>query len=223
MKLKITILLLCILAMPVQAQGKLTLQQAITKMNRIQPLQNPRYETADQVLGRNILDSSQKVAGEVKDIIINQENGNVSSILADFDRLNLNQPAYLNFESLDIKSFSKGYGIGFRSEVIKEIYPTLLADIETAGNGNMIGLKSIINRRVTTNEGKNIGRVDNVLFNRKATRAIGLHVNVTSGTIFDEGITIPFVLAQFVEKDSGPEAQINQLVADYMVEYLTGR
>lgn len=223
MKLKITILLLCILAMPVQAQGKLTLQQAITKMNRIQPLQNPRYETADQVLGRNILDSSQKVAGEVKDIIINQENGDVSSILADFDRLNLNQPAYLNFESLDIKSFSKGYGIGFRSEVIKEIYPTLLADIETAGNGNMIGLKSIINRRVTTNEGKNIGRVDNVLFNRKATRAIGLHVNVTSGTIFDEGITIPFVLAQFVEKDSGPEAQINQLIADYMVEYLTGR
>ncbi len=224
MKLKLsTLLLCCIMAMPVQAKNKISLQKAITEMNRIKPLQNPRYETADQLLNRNILDSTKKIAGEVKDVLIDKKNGKVSSILADFDRLNLNQEAYLNFESLDIKSFSKGYGIGYRSEVIKEIYPTLLADIETAGQGDRIALKSIINRRVVTSDGKTIGRIDNILFNRKATRAIGLYVNVTSGTIFEEGIVIPFVLANFVDKASGPEAQIHEKVAGHMVRYLKDR
>lgn len=223
MKLKLAILLLCLFVMPAHAKNKMTLESAITKMNRIKPLQNPRYETADELLERNILDSTKKVAGHVKDIIIKTKSGEISSILANFDRLNLTQDAYLNFDSLEIRSFTKGYGIGFRSEVIKQIYPTLLSDIETAGEGNKISLSKILQRRVITNEGKIIGTVDNVLFNKRATKAIGLYVNVTSGTIFEEGIVIPFVLGNFVDKASGPEMQIHQTVADFMITYLKER
>lgn len=223
MKLKLAIILLCLFITPVYAKDSVTLQTAITKMNRIKPLQNPRYETANELLDRNILDSSKKVAGYVKDIIINTDSGEISSILANFDRLNLSNDAYLNFDSLEIRSFSNGYGIGFRSEVIKEIYPTLLSDIETAGQGNIISLTSVLKRRVVTSEGKMIGTVDNVLFNRQATKANGLFIKVSSGTIFEEGILIPFILAKFVDKPSGPEAQIHQAVADAMIEYLKDR
>lgn len=224
MKLKLsTLLICCMMALPVQAKNKVSLHKALIEMNRIKPLQNPRYETADEVLNRNILDSTKKVAGEVKDVILNQRDGKINSIVADFNRLNLNQDVFLNYESLDIKSFSKGYGLGYRNDVIEEIYPSLLSGTETAGQGDHISLSSIIDRRVVTSDGKNIGRVENVLFNRNATKAVGLYVSVTAGAIFEEGIVIPFILGKNITKPSGPETQIHPKVAAHMIKYLKDR
>lgn len=223
MKLKLIILMLCILSTPVLSKNKISLQRAIIEMNRIKPLQNPRYQTAEELLDRNILDSTKKVAGYVEDIIIDTNSGEISSIKASFDRLNINQSAYLNFESLDIRSFSKGYGIGYRSEIIEEIFPTLLADIETAGAGDRVSLSKVVGRKVVTNEGKMIGKVENVMFNAKATKAVGLFVKLSSGSMVDEEILIPFILASFVDRPSGPVAVIHEKVKKHMVHYLQNR
>lgn len=51
--------------------------QQITSLNRIDPLQNPQYESASDILKRRMLDRKNKVVGSIRDIVIN-ENGNIA-------------------------------------------------------------------------------------------------------------------------------------------------
>lgn len=220
--IKYLTLLFVFVALPAQAQSSLIQQRTVSDMNRIKPLQNPRYETIEDFRERRILDSANKVAGEIKDAQINPE-GEIMSLLVNFDRLRLGQDVYLNYKTLDIGSVSTGYRLGFRSDDIEDIFPQLLAEIETAGAGDTINLNSIAGRKVTTTKGKILGRVGNVLFNDQATQVVGLYINVTAGTLRNEGIAIPFTAARFVDKASGPEAHINQALADYMIAYIKER
>lgn len=203
------------------AQDNIAQQRLISEMNRIKPLQNPRYEKAAAISGRNILDSTNKVVGKVEDILLDVGNGEVTSILGKLKRLHLSQSVYLNYRALDISSLSTGYSIGFRKDEIVDIYPTLLANIETAaGNSDIISLNTLLDRRVMTSEDKFLGRVEDVLFNDQGTQALGLYISVTSGTLRNEGIMIPFTAATFLEKLSGSEAHIDQSLADYMIKYI---
>src|SRR5690554_1196799 len=98
--------------------------QRLARANRIQPLQNPEYKNGTDILGWRILDRTNKVAGEVNDMILNN-NGAIASVEVDFNRLRLGQ-AYLDYRALRLRPATNGYIMSFDSEQIETLYPTML-------------------------------------------------------------------------------------------------
>ena len=105
--------------------------QMLSEINRIAPLQNPEYRRTKEILGRKMLDGSHRVVGNVQDVIISR-SGSIVSLLVDFDRLRLGAPAYLNYNTLDIKPAGNGYELAFNDEDIEKVYPQILAETESA-------------------------------------------------------------------------------------------
>ncbi len=226
--IRTAILLLCfIISAPAGAQQAsdsktITKQRILSEMNRIKPLQNPGYEKSEEIYKYNILDSANKSIGELKDVLVSK-NGDVSSVLVSFDKLRLTQSVYLNFDRFDIGGVTTGYRLGFRENEIAGLYPTLLAGIETAGEGDKTALSSILNRPVVTNKGARIGKVTQGLFNKNASRLVALYVEVTYSTLRNDPIAIPLKETNFVKRGSGLDVMVDQSYADLMINYIRER
>ena len=224
MRLFLTVLCISLtLSFPAMAQSNIALKRSLNDLNRIKPLQNPRFETINEFRERRILDTTNKVAGIVKDALF-QPNGTITSLLVSFDRLRLNQEVYLNYQTLDIGSVSTGYRLGFRNEEIASLYPELLANIETAaGQNGLQSVKNVIGRNVITDKGRRIGKVSDILFNESATRVMGIYVNVTFQSLRNEGIALPLNAVTFKQRNTRDIVEINQDFADNVIEYIRER
>ncbi len=173
--------------------------QQITTLNRTDPLQSPRYESASDVLKRRMLDRKNKVVGSIRDIIIN-ENGNISYIDVDFDRMKLGRPVFVNYASFNVKAASNGYAMAFDAKEIENLYPSLLAEIETAaGKEDTYSLSKMKGLEVWTASGRRIGTVSDVLFGSEGRRAELLYVTLTTGNLRGAGVGIPFGEADYTE------------------------
>ena len=70
------------------AQQNTRLFQSLNVLNSSKPLQNPRYTKSEDVMKNRLLDNSNRVVGEVKDVLLNGKGG-VESLYVEFDRLHL--------------------------------------------------------------------------------------------------------------------------------------
>ncbi len=174
------------------AADDFVLQKNVHDMNRLKPLQNPRYIRFEKVLKRKVIDSHNKVIGEVDDILVDAK-GHVSSLHVVFDRLHLRQSVYLNYGALDIESVSNGYRLSFDDEQVAALYPEFLANIETAsGQSDVFSLSSVIGQKVINAKGRKIGQVSDILFDDTARTAKALYINVNYKTTRDQGVAVPF-------------------------------
>jgi len=188
------------------AAEALVFRNKIADYNRLKPLQNPRYVRSSKILKRRVADSKNKVIGEVNDILFNQD-GQVESLYVDFDRLNLGKSVYLNYDTVDIKSVSSGYRLGFNSDEVETLYPALLSGIETAsgdaGNGDeykILSLKDVLGSTVIDSDGLIIGKLEDILFDSNGTYVRSVYLNINYQTIHNKGVAVPISVLGFEDK-----------------------
>lgn len=187
-------------------------------MNRMNPLQHPNMENYDEIAERNIMDSENRVIGEVRNIVVTPA-GDVASVEAELDRLRLNSNLYLNFNDMDIQGANNGYRVGFEGGQIEEMFPMLLANIETAAGGSGdFAVPSVIGQRVTAEDGRSVGTVENVLFDDLGTRAEALYIAVKASGLRGTGIAVPFGSVRYFTRGNVTEVSVTKAQADAIVE-----
>lgn len=191
--------------------------------NNLKPLQNPRYERSSKILKRRIIDRKNKAVGNVEDIIFDKRNGRVKTLYVDFDRLNLKQSVYLNYDRLDVESVSTGYRVNFEKDEIKTLYPALLSDIETASPGDIndspvISLEKVLGSDLVSSDGKILGNVEDVLFNDKGKYVRSIYLNIDYKTIHNKGIAIPLSVLSFEEEFGKIRAVIDEIYVETILD-----
>jgi sporulation protein YlmC with PRC-barrel domain len=216
-------LVLCLMALPVSAADYNPKTEVIAQTNRINALQNPKYDRAAEVLGRRILDRKSKVVGDVNDIILN-ENGNISYLDVEFDRLQLRNKVYVNYGTFNIRPTTNGYAMTFDANEIESVYPAMLADIESAaGEEDSYSLQKLQGMEVWTESGRKIGNISDVLFGADGQRAELIYVTLSSGNTRGDGLAIPYTDAGFDEVASKRRITVADTTADAMVAFTQGQ
>lgn len=197
--------------------------ELLAKLNRIHPLQNPRYEPADRIIGRRILDRKSKVMGVVEDVVLNK-NGNIAFLNVVFDRMQLNRPVFVNYGAYDIRPASNGYVMAFESGDIKNIYPAMLADIQTAAGGDdeTFSLIKFDGVEVWTESGRKIGAISDVLFNAEGQRAESIYITLTSGPVNGRGVAVPFAAVNLEKFTTERRVTVTDQTADAMIAQAKG-
>lgn len=194
--------------------------EQLAQLNRMAPLQNPRYERARDILNRKILDSGNKTIGEVQDVVLDR-SGNVESLLARFDRLHLRQDVYVNYQQMAVHGMTDGYRLAFQAARVEEMYPELLAGIETASgeDSDTVNLKALQGMALRDAQGQKIGEIKDVLFSPDGRFVQGLYVEVDSGTARGAGVAIPFDAVTFLEKSRWTGALLGEQDAQALLEF----
>lgn len=198
-------------------------QEIIMDMNRIAAAQNPKFEKTEKILGRRILDRKNKVVGIVNDVVLN-ENGNISFLDVEFDRMQLSRSVLINYGTLNIEPVTNGYAMTFDSKEIEKLYPSLLADIETAaGDDEAYSLKKLAGMEVWTTGGRRIGKIDDVLFGSNGQRAEALYVGLSINTMHNKAVAMPFGDADFSKAIKLRRVVIPDDMADAMIAFAQGK
>ena len=215
--LTLATLALAAISMPAQAQSNRALGQ-LSALNRIDPMQNPEFETADDIVGRKIIDRKNKVIGNVDDVIINQ-NGTISSIQTELDRLRLGDDINLNYRTLRIRSISNAYALNMDSDEIAELYPQLLANMETASgdNADTFSTRKLIGATLRSKDGRKLGKVDSILFSSNGGLASAVYADMSYGTLRGEKLAVPFRAITFASERGRLNGFVENDVADAMI------
>ena len=210
-----------VLALPSQsqAQGLDPYYETLSEYNRIKPFQNPNWERSKNTLKSKVLDRKKKVVGDLNNIVLTPQ-GAISSLDVDLNRLRLGEVS-LNYSNLNISAAERSYTLGFEDDRIAEIYPELLANIETAsGEGSdRIAVKSLVNSDVVADDGRRIGKVEEVLFSDRGDRAEALMIRVNYKTVRGESVALPFSSVDYKAEGSKYEVQLADTQADTIIEF----
>lgn len=200
------------------AQSNRALEQ-LSDLNRINPLQNPKFDRADKVLKRKIIDRKNKVVGRVQDIVIHK-NGTIASIKTDFDRLHLGNDLYLNYRTMNISTRSNGYTLGMDADELEDFYPQLLANIETAAGdgGDTFSVEKLMGAILYAQDGRKIGKVKNILFGNNGGIARAVYAELTYGIRRGKTIAIPLRNANFSTKSGRTRGTIDNDFANAMLK-----
>ena len=217
--LHITLLTMIIAAatpVTVMAQDARTLEQ-LSDLNRMNPLQNPKYERWDRVVGRKLIDRKNKVVGKVEDIIIN-DNGTIASMKADFSRMRLGDNVYLNYRSMRIRANDNAFELGLDADELEEFFPEFLANIETASGDNedTFSVRKLVGTKLYSEKGKKIGEIENILFGNSGSIVRAIYVELSYGTLRGETLAIPFRNVEFKSKQGRLQGYVSNGFVDAM-------
>ena len=218
-----------VLSMPVTvdsawAQTGNRLYDSLNFLNRQKPLQNPRFQRADQVLKNRILDRSNRVVGEVNDILLTS-NGDISTLNVELDRLRVRGDVFLGYSQMRMRSVTRAYTLNIDDDQLKDLVPSLLNNIETAsGNGSdVFSLRKLDGARLVAEDGRRLGKIENVLFSDNAGRAQALYVDLNYRSVRGEKIAIPFSTPRYVAKPRSFDVVLKNDEADAILEYARNR
>lgn len=194
--------------------------QTLTEMNRIQPLQNPQYEKDSKVLARRLIDRKNKVMGDVHDILVDKD-GVVTSLNVDFNRLQHRDTVFLNYRKLKIRPAQNGFITNFNSDDVASLYPSFVADVESAAGGeDVYSVKNLKGISVTAEDGRNLGTVDNILFGAEGERVEAVNVSLKTGILHGQTVAVPFKSVSVQNKMfGGQKAVIPNELADAVLNY----
>ncbi len=192
--------------------------EQISAVNRMAPLQNPKYDRSEEILGRRVLDRKNKVVGDLRDVLLSP-NGSIAFLDVNFDRIRLAQPVLVNYSGFSIEPVTNGYAMTFDAAEIEGVYPQMLAEIQTAaGEGAEIySLKKLQGLTVKTESGRAIGRIDDVLFTGNGKRAEAFYVGLTAGTLRGRSVAVPFGEVNLANASSAREALVSDETADALI------
>lgn len=203
----------------VSAQGLDPYYDTLAQYNRIAPEQNPQWESADSTMKSNIQDRKNKVVGSLENIIVS-DNGAIQSLEVDLNRIQLGE-ASLNYRELQIESSERSYALAMDDNRIKEVFPEILANIDTAaGNSSSsISVKNLIGTNIRADDGRRIGKVADVMFSKNGDRAVALLAEINYKTIRREKVALPFSSVQYRAKGNRLEILLADQQADTVLEF----
>lgn len=211
------------IAMPanVMAQSMIEYNRTMVDLrdiNRVDPLQNPGLEHYEDIMDRGVMDSTSKVMGDVRNIVINQD-GSIASIEAELDRMHMFTNLYLNFNDMDIRGANNAYVVGFSSDQIEAMVPELMANIESAaGPSGAFSAASLIGQRVTAEDGRIIGAVDNILFSEYGDRAEALYIAVKASGLRGRGVAVPFGSVRYFPMGNKTQVSVSKAQANAIID-----
>lgn len=209
-------LVIVLLSSPVFAQDGVSPSITLKEMNRIKPLQNPRYIHFEDILDRRIVDSRSKVVGEMKDVIINQD-GAIVWLLVNFDRLHLRKSVYLDYIAMDVESMDDAYRLPFNSEELAGLYKKLTTALPK--DQELFSLSEIMGRSVVNANEENIADVAEILFNQEGRAVDAYYLNVSYKTIRNQGVAIPFAVPLESYKYQKMRFLVPQSWSDLILDY----
>lgn len=193
--------------------------QKIVEINKIKPLQNPTLKQGSKILRWNMLDNSNRVVGEVKDLTLSG-SGNISAMEVTFNRIQKDAPVFLNYRAQKIRPASQGYVTNFSANELELIYPSLLSDVEAAaGEAGDVSLNRMMGAKVKYADGRSIGTIKDVLFGGDGDWADAILIAVKSGIIQNKQVAVPFRYLSFSEGLFGFEAEMTTDAADAMLNF----
>lgn len=196
------------------------LAQALSQLNRIKPLQNPKFQKSKSALGRSVLDRSNKIIGKIEDLIVSEE-GQVLGLVVVFDRLQMTQGVFVGYDITKITPSSNGYRLGLESKDITALYPDLLAGIETAaGNMSAISISKSIGLDVVDENLNKIGQITDVLLDQQRTQLLAFHVVVNEKRVRKEGVAVPFSAIRFASDRGVLKGHMTNTDVDKILRYL---
>ncbi len=220
--LHIILCLLFLCTTPAQAQNNIDpvkFQKTINELNRLKPLQNPRYKLSKKILYSHIVDRKNKTIGKLEDILIT-ENGDISSLFVSFDRMHLRNSVYLNYQNLDIIGTGSGYKLDIDKKEVANIYPNLLANIETAaGQSNIVSLSSLLGKNVYNAKNERIAKIQDILFDQYGEKIKAIYLNVGYKNTRNKGVSIPYTALNIENNNGYIKLSINQDLSDIIVKY----
>ena len=201
------------------AQGLDPYYDTLAQYNSIAPKQNPQWEGADSTLKSKIQDNKNKVIGDLNNIIVN-ENGSIQSLEVNLNRIQLGA-ANLNYRELQIQSSARSYALNMDDARIKEVFPEILASIDTAAgdSSSSISVENLIGANIRADDGRRIGKVSDVMFSDRGDGVTALVVDVTYKTIRGETIALPFSSVEYLPKGNGFEVLLADQQADTLLEF----
>lgn len=220
--MRFVLICLCLIlaAAPAAAQSYSEALESIAALNRVKPLQNPQMQTSKEILSRRVLDRTNKVIGRVEGALVGQTGG-LDFLNVTFDRLQMTTPVYLDFRKLEIGAVTSGYVLGFKSDQIANLYPQMLADIESAaGDESVFDVKMLQNAIVRDESGRQMGQVGSVLFNKEGKRVEALYIDLKLGLLRGKSVAIPFTMAQYDPDRFKIDVTVSKNVADAMTDYV---
>lgn len=203
------------------AEAQTGLREDLTLLNRIEPLQHPDFDTAQEILDRRIIGRKNKVLGEVENVILN-DNGNIVSLEVKLDRLGQQKPVMMNYNAVDAAPATNGYILGFEKAEIEELYPSMLANIETAAGGkndDAYSLKQLPGTEIRTSQGQRVGEISNVLFGANGDRAEAFYVTIDQGKARAKSIAVPFDLLHLARSGTRLKATVEKDEALMLAEF----
>lgn len=222
MRFLLIISIICAVSGSAFAQSYTEMYEQISTINRVQPLSNPSYARTYEVLTRKVQDRKNRVVGEVKDVLISKY-GPVEALNVNLDRLNLGT-IIVDMQDTGIKSLRDSYAFAnYDEEGIQDLYPTLLANIQTAAgeDQNVVSLQNLTGASVKTTSGDMVGKVEDVLFSKTGNVAEALYVQMKYKTMSKDHIAIPFGVADYSKLDSHKEVILFDDQAKAMSDFVS--
>ncbi len=198
------------------------LYQRLNEINTDKDWLRSDKQRSKDVLGGRILDKRSKVIGKVEDVILSQ-GGAITYLQADLSRLN--QRSFLaDFSALGMDGVSSGYKSSYTDDEIKTMLPNLLAGIHPAAGSaeDASSLKKIIGAQVISEDGRKLGKVEDVFFGDYGRRADYLYIAYTGRGLHKGSIAIPFNQIKFVPGGMKPELSVTPVMAEAIAQYAQG-
>jgi sporulation protein YlmC with PRC-barrel domain len=188
-KIIATLALFSCLITPAFATDTLKAFEEISALNRIDPAQNPQFESAENMLSFNVITSKTKVTARTRDVIL-AANGKVDSVNVDFKDRNMGQGVYLGFDAMNMRVLGNGFAVGYNEGQIAELMPEILASTATASGeeADTYSLKTMLGAPVSNSEGQHFGHIKTVLFKDQSPQAEAILIELSRNRM----IALPF-------------------------------
>ena len=215
----IAVFVLC--APAVQAQDYGRMFEAISELNVGNPSRDPRFDTLEDVMDRRVQDKKHKVVGNVESILVN-DRGDIEAIQIDFNRLRLSTPVSLNYSSSGIQGLANSYVMRlYEDQQIEELFPTFLANTETAAGGeDVLDAQNIVGSIVKSENGQVLGQVDTLLFDNSGDRVRALYIDMKSGNFRGVRIAIPFDSGRYDINERYKDIILSQQQSQALLDYV---
>lgn len=196
-------------------------QEQLNALNRIDPLQNPQNKSSDEIFKRRIIDQKSRIIGQVKDVVLKLDDGEVSFLEVDFDRLRLGQNVMLSYQDMKIRGTSNLYQLALKSDEVETIFPKLLAGTQTASGieSDIISVKNLIGKPLQREDGRRIGSIKDVMFHKDGGMAEAIYVSLDAGTLRNVGVAVPLKSLTMKDDRGRISAQLPNDQVDLLLEY----
>lgn len=194
----------------------------LLKLNRVNPMSNPHFVSADNVLDRKVLDSTYYALGQVNDVLVGDQ-GKIEKIIADVDSLGFRQALSFDYDTLNVTANTDSYALMLDRDQLQDNLPAFLQGMAPAAGADETGpisLRSLIHSDVSVEGGEKIGHVSNLLVSDKSQEVKAIVVRLTSGRNKGTDIAIPFDQDFIALKNGLPHIEIPTEKRDLIKQYL---
>lgn len=209
-------------ALPAIAQENaayLSYLEQLTKINSYAPEQSPIHERGSEILNDRLLDSKNRVVGEVHDVVFNAQ-GEIIMLEVEFSRLRRGRDkVMIDYEMMQVESAGNGYRAGFNTDQIEEMYSNLLKSSRSyKSRKGLLRLTKLGKAIIKNKSDKKLGQVGEVLFDSVGSKAEFLYVHMNYNGNRGAGVAVPFDAFRYVQNGSSIEGIIADEAGDAMGE-----